>query len=80
MAEENTPSFEQTLEELEAVVERLEQGDAPLEESLQNFQSGMQMAARLRVQLEQAEQRIAEVIEKHGGGTEVRPMESDDET
>jgi exodeoxyribonuclease VII small subunit len=39
-----TVDFEQALGELEAVVERLEQGELPLEEALKQFQRGIELA------------------------------------
>ena len=79
MAKQKTLSFEETLERLETVVEQLERGETPLEESLRDFQQGMEMAARLRAQLDQAQQRIAEVVEKHGGALETRPLQPDED-
>jgi len=34
------PTFEESLQELEQIVTRLEQGDVPLEEALDAFQKG----------------------------------------
>ncbi|HLB85524.1 MAG TPA: exodeoxyribonuclease VII small subunit, partial [Steroidobacteraceae bacterium] len=39
--EPRTPDFEQALAELEAVVERLEHGELPLEQALTQFERGM---------------------------------------
>lgn len=64
MAADSAPSFEQTLAELEALVERLEGGEVSLEESLADFERGMAMAQGLRAQLDRAELRIRKVLEQ----------------
>ncbi len=40
------PTFEESLQELEQIVTRLEQGDVPLEEALDAFQKGMSKAEK----------------------------------
>lgn len=51
-------SFEDILSELEKIVQNLESGDLPLNESLEKFEKGVQLARQGQLQLEQAEQRI----------------------
>ena len=50
-------SFETALSELEQIVTRLESGDLPLEDALNEFERGVQLA-RGQVKLQQAEQRV----------------------
>ena len=54
-------SFEQQLEQLEALVTRLEQGDVPLEEALAAFEKGMQLSKACGEMLNAAEQRVTEL-------------------
>ena len=70
MAEDSAKSFEQTLEELEQLVERLEGGEVELEESLAEFERGMAMAQGLRAQLDRAELRIRKVLEQGAADAE----------
>jgi exodeoxyribonuclease VII small subunit len=74
MAEENASSlnFEASLAELERIVKELEKGDLPLEQSLQLFESGMQLSARCRRQLEEAESRVEMLVKKGGELAAVR--------
>lgn len=51
-------SFEAALTELENVVTRLESGELPLEEALNEFERGVQLARKGQQQLQQAEQRV----------------------
>ena len=60
------PSFEEALERLEAIVDRLEQGDLELEAALRAFEEGVALTRRCAGQLEDAERRI-EVLVKDGG-------------
>ncbi|MHA0936738.1 exodeoxyribonuclease VII small subunit [Enterobacter kobei] len=51
-------SFETALSELEQIVTHLESGDLPLEEALNEFERGVQLARQGQVKLQQAEQRV----------------------
>lgn len=51
-------SFEEQLAELEKVVEQLERGDLPLEDSVGLFERGMQLSEACKGQLASAESRI----------------------
>ena len=72
---DDAPSFEVALDRLEALVERLEQGDLELEESLVAFEEGVALARRCAAQLGDAERRI-EVLMREGGGFLARPLEA----
>lgn len=75
---EATPSFEAGLERLEALVDRLEQGDLPLEDALAAFEEGVALTRRCAGQLDAAERRIEELV-KDGEKWLVRPFEATDE-
>ena len=70
MAEDSASSFEQTLAQLEELVERLEGGEVSLEESLAEFERGMALARGLRAQLDRAELRIRKVLEQGAADAE----------
>ena len=55
-ADDGADSFEAWLEELESVVEKMEQGDLSLENSLTLFERGVSLSERCQKALEQAEQ------------------------
>jgi exodeoxyribonuclease VII small subunit len=57
-----TESFEAGLEKLKAMVEALEQGSLPLEESIKTFQEGIALAHGLFVTLNEAEGRVEELL------------------
>lgn len=54
----NDNSFEKALEELEAIVEELEKGNLPLEESLKKFERGIKLARFCDKKLKEAQKRI----------------------
>ena len=60
MAKKETtkPDFEQSLQELEALVLRMESGDLSLEASLKEFERGVQVTRQCQAELTAAEQRI----------------------
>lgn len=59
-------TFEQSLSRLEAIVQQLEEGDAPLEQAIELFQEGMRLSKRCNRQLEAAEKRIEMLMEEDG--------------
>jgi exodeoxyribonuclease VII small subunit len=75
---EAEPSFETGLERLEAIVDRLEQGELPLEEALAAFEEGVALTRRCAGQLDVAERRIEELVED-GDNWLTRPFEAADE-
>ena len=54
-------SFETALAELETLVETLEKGELPLDESLQKFERGIQLTRTCQEALKQAEQRVQQL-------------------
>ena len=62
-----TPDFEAALAELETIVQRLEQGELSLEESLRQFERGVVLTRSCQKALRQAEQKIR-VLAKTGDG------------
>ena len=67
-AEKNTetPSFEASMQELEAIVKQMEQGELPLELALQKFERGIQLARQSQQTLKQAEQKVQILMNQNG--------------
>lgn len=51
-------TYEQQLQELEALIQQLERGDLPLEQALQTYERGVALVRMCQSQLKAAEQRI----------------------
>lgn len=58
--------FEQSLNDLQALVERLESGDLSLEESLATFEQGIGLTRECQSALQDAEQRVQTLLEQNG--------------
>lgn len=59
-------TFDQALTELEAVVSKLEQGDVPLEEALDQFQEGIKLSRYLKKTLQDAESTMTKIVDENG--------------
>ena len=62
------PDFERSLSELETIVEQLEQGDLSLDDSLRQFERGVQLTRICQGALKQAEQKVEILLRKTGQG------------
>jgi exodeoxyribonuclease VII small subunit len=60
-ADVTTLSFEKALEELESIVQKLERGDVPLEESVAIYERGEALKRRCDELLRQAEARVEKI-------------------
>ena len=54
-------SYEEAIEELETIIERMEKGETALEDSLREYARGDALVRRCRQVLDQAEQRIESI-------------------
>lgn len=73
--EEQTRTFEASLEALEQIVRELEQGELPLEKSLELFEQGIRLSRECQERLSQAERRIEILLRDNQGRTVVAPFE-----
>lgn len=62
MAKAKEKTFEESLNELEEIVQKLERGDVPLEEALEFFQQGMMLSKQCQETLEKAEKTLTKVM------------------
>jgi len=68
------PSFESALERLEAIVDRLESGELPLEQALAAFEEGVTLSRRCTAELEAAERRIELLVGVGPDGPTTEPF------
>ncbi|MFT6465027.1 MAG: exodeoxyribonuclease VII small subunit [Halopseudomonas sp.] len=61
--------FEQSLGDLQKLVERLESGELSLEDSLTAFEQGVALTRDCQQALSQAEQKVQLLVEQHGNLT-----------
>jgi len=69
--------FEDAMKRLEEIVRNLEEGELPLEDSLQAFEEGMKLIKFCSSKLEEAEQRVSLLIEQSGGTQTRVPFDSE---
>lgn len=65
---QNLGSFEGTLERLHEIVEQLEGGELPLEESLRLFEEGVRLSRASQARLNAAEKRVEELLAVDANG------------
>lgn len=70
-------SFEKSLAELEEIVVKLEEGDLPLEESLELFEKGINLSRSCRERLTNAERRIEILMKDPEGGFAAEEFDPD---
>jgi exodeoxyribonuclease VII small subunit len=77
MAEQK--SFETSLRELERIVEQLEAGDLPLEQSLELFEQGVRLSRDCQRRLDEAEQKVEVLLRGDDGTIRSAPFDQPDE-
>lgn len=70
-AQTAAPTFEESIRKLGEIVEKLEQGDLPLEQSLALFENGVHLARTSQAELDRAEKRVEELLAVSETGTPV---------
>ncbi len=68
------PGFDEVLDRLRVVVERLEGGKLTLEESLAAYEEGVALARRGHALLDRAEKRVEVLVRAGSSGVEVAPF------
>ena len=71
------PSFEESLQKLESIVEQMEKGDLSLENSLKLFEEGVALSTACKKELDEAEGKVQMLIKQRDGSfkTELFPPE-----
>jgi len=62
-------SFDESLKELEEIVDQLEQGDIPLEKALDEFQKGVKISRSLKKTLNEADELLTKIVDEEGNET-----------
>jgi len=69
-------SFEEAMAELERVVNQLERGDVPLEDSITLYERGAALKKRCEAKLKEAEEKVAAItLDAEGNPTGTKPVE-----
>lgn len=73
-AKSGLAELEESIKSLEALVEKLEAGDMPLEKALAEFERGVKLTRRCQAALAEAEQRVEILLAAEG---EPEPFEEE---
>ena len=63
--------FEKRLGRLEEIVQKMEKGELPLEQSLKLFEEGIKLSRECHVQLNQAEEKVKKLVSVDAQGNAV---------
>ncbi len=63
---DETPSFDASIARLQSIIERIEQEDTPLEDSLALFEEGIKLTRQVQASLTEAEQKVRVLMEEDG--------------
>ncbi len=70
-------SFETALKELEGIVEKLESGDVPLEESIRIYERGSALKTHCLGKLKKAQLRVEQIVLNQDGDASTSPVDMD---
>jgi len=77
MSRKKSEPFEDALKKLQAVVEKLERGDLPLEEAVESFTEGIRLVQFCHKKLEEAEKKVQILMADPEGGVSALPLEAE---
>lgn len=66
MADNQEQSFEEAMKNLEGIVEKLEEGDVPLEEAIAIYKQGMDLSRLCHSKLKSVEDQLTQILNEDG--------------
>ncbi len=67
-------TFEESLKQLEKIVDQLERGDLPLEESVRLFEEGVRLSTACKRELDAAEGKVQILMKERDGSMRAEPF------
>lgn len=67
-------TFEDSLKQLEKIVEQLEKGDLPLEDSIKLFEEGVRLSTACKQELDDAEGKVQILLKQRDGSMKAEPF------
>ena len=67
--------FEEALKRLERIVEELENGSLPLDESLEKYEEGIRLSKACSKKLEVARKKVEILLKNEDGSVELKPFD-----
>jgi len=75
MEEQREITFEQAISRLEEIVQALDGGELPLNESLRLFEEGVKLARECSKQLAEAQSKLETLVKKPDGSLDTEPLD-----
>lgn len=72
-------SFEDSFNELSMLVEKLQQGDLPLEDAISLFEKGMRLSFECEKYLDAASRRVEVLVQREGDSPGTEPFEENED-
>ncbi len=72
-------TFEQSMEQLEQIVQELESGDLPLEKAIKKFEEGIQLSKLCAKKLDETEKKVSMLLEDEQGNIKEVPFPADND-
>ncbi|MFD2630788.1 exodeoxyribonuclease VII small subunit [Oceanobacillus kapialis] len=66
MSDKQELSFEEAMKELETIVEKLEEGDVPLEKAISYYQDGMKLSKICNDKLKNVQEKMTNIMNEQG--------------
>jgi len=73
-------TFEQSMKNLERIVQELEAGDLPLEKAIKKFEEGIKLTKLCSEKLDKTEKKISILLKNSEGQMAEKPLVAEDET
>jgi exodeoxyribonuclease VII small subunit len=73
-------TFEQSMKQLERIVQELEGGDLPLEKAIKKFEEGIKLTKLCSEKLDETEKKISILLKDSEGEIAEKPFITEDET
>jgi exodeoxyribonuclease VII small subunit len=73
------PTFEKAMQRLEEIVQELETGELPLEDSLKKFEEGVKLSKYCSCVLDETEKKVALLLKDRDGNLFESPFEEEEE-
>jgi exodeoxyribonuclease VII small subunit len=73
-------TFEQSMKQLERIVQELEDGDLPLEKAIKKFEEGIKLTKLCSEKLDETEKKISILLKDSEGEIAEKPFIAEDET
>ncbi|MDX1708825.1 MAG: exodeoxyribonuclease VII small subunit [Desulfobacterales bacterium] len=73
-------TFEQSIKQLEKIVQELEDGDLPLEKAIKKFEEGIKLTRFCSSKLDETEKKVSVLLKDAEGRLTAKPFQSEDES